>query len=89
MGKHEKGNRIIYNCSSSQHEFQSQKYNYVPHANRNKKNNTAKKTNLKELVGKVMLDLRNWTKSEGKLSPKYYRPFTIAEKLSDVTFRVE
>lgn len=37
----------------------------------------------------VMLDLRDWQKSGRKLAPKYYGPFTIAEKLSNVTFRLE
>ena len=36
-----------------------------------------------------MLDLRDWQKSGRKLAPKYYGPFTIAEKLSNVTFRLE
>ena len=36
-----------------------------------------------------MLDLRDRVKSEAKLSPKYYGPFTIIQKLSDVTFKVE
>jgi hypothetical protein len=37
----------------------------------------------------VLLDLRNWQKSGHKLLPKYYGPFKIAEKLSDVTFKLE
>lgn len=37
----------------------------------------------------VMLDLKDYQKSGQKLAPKYYGPFTIAEKLSSVTFRLE
>jgi hypothetical protein len=37
----------------------------------------------------VMLDLRDRLKAGHKLGPKYYGPFRIAEKLSEVTFRLE
>lgn len=37
----------------------------------------------------VMLDLRDCKKSGGKLAAKYHGPFTIAEQLSPVTFRLE
>lgn len=35
-----------------------------------------------------MLNLKNHRKSGAKLAPKYYGPLTIAEQLSDVTFRL-
>jgi Chromo (CHRromatin Organisation MOdifier) domain len=38
---------------------------------------------------KVLLDLRDYQKSGRKLAAKYYGPFTIIEKLSPVTFKVE
>jgi hypothetical protein len=38
---------------------------------------------------KVMLDLKDYQKSRQKFSAQRYGPFTIAEKLSPVTFRLE
>ena len=37
----------------------------------------------------VLLDLKDYQKSGRKLAAKYYGPFKIVEKLSEVTFRVE
>ena len=37
----------------------------------------------------VILDLKHYQKTGCKLAPIYYGPFRIAEKLSDVTFKLE